>query len=658
MWSGGIMDARFGDIGYQTFHYEGLAFAPPIILNGKLYYNVQSLPKEGWYCVDLYTGKDVYFYNTTGPVTGVSQSSSGSIPQQSLAFGQILNYKSPNQEGGFPYLWSTSAATPNTWMMYDAFSGNYMCSIANVSSSGTAVYGKDGSILRYNIVGTGANKRLAVWNSTQAIWWRGTQQQYQAGDYSAFLANDYWMWRPGLNEIYDGNHAFSLNASIPDVQGSIYAVREDQYIIGGTQGKNDPSGVVQGNLWALNLKPDINGAVIPTLLWNITFTPPYSDIASSTVSSTRGLMAIGAGAYGVPVDPEDGVFIFAQGLTRQLWGYSLETGQQIWGPTEPVSDLDFYGMMYNIYEGKIIELSYGGVLNCYDVKTGEFLWNYTCTQVGFESPYGNYPSAISCVADGKIYIGCGEHSPSQPLWRGPNLRCINASNGAELWKIMDYGINMAAGGNGGSNAIIGDGFLIALNAYDNQLYCIGQGPSKTTVTAPSVGVTTATPITISGTVTDICAGTTQNAVAANFPNGVPCMSDESQEEWMEYIYEQQAKPTNATGVLVTINVIDSNGNYRQVGTTTSDDSGTFGFTWTPDISGDFTVIASFAGSGSYYPSSAETHFTADNPAPTASPYPETVLPPTEMYIIGTGIAIIVAVAIVGAVLALMIRKRP
>jgi len=24
MWTGGIMDARFGDIGYQTYHYEGL----------------------------------------------------------------------------------------------------------------------------------------------------------------------------------------------------------------------------------------------------------------------------------------------------------------------------------------------------------------------------------------------------------------------------------------------------------------------------------------------------------------------------------------------------------------------------------------------------------------------------------------------------------
>ena len=53
---------------------------------------------------------------------------------------------------------------------------------------------------------------------------------------------------------------------------------------------------------------------------------------------------------------------------------------------------------------------------------------------------------------------------------------------------------------------------------------------------------------------------------------------------MEAVYMQQPMPTNATGVPVTFSVVDSNGNYRQIGTTTSDASGTFAFTfWTPDI---------------------------------------------------------------------------
>ena len=253
MWAGGIMDARFGNIGYETSHYEGLDFTPPIILNGKIYYNVMSLPRMGWYCLDLYTGKTEYFFNSTGPATGQSQSSSGSIPQQRLAFGQILNFECPNQHGGFPYLWSTTAATANTWMMYDAYSGNYICSIANVSATGTNVYGKDGSILYYSISGTGANQYLRVWNTTQAIWWRGTQAQWDSGpDPSVFSGNNYWLWRPGLNVTYDGNHGFSLNVSLaanPLTVTTIRAVREDRYIIGGSAGSNNEQGITPGYLW-------------------------------------------------------------------------------------------------------------------------------------------------------------------------------------------------------------------------------------------------------------------------------------------------------------------------------------------------------------------------------------------------------------------------
>ena len=153
--------------------------------------------------------------------------------------------------------------------------------------------------------------------------------------------------------------------------------------------------------------------------------------------------------------------------------------------------------------------------------------------------------------------------------------------------------------------VIAYGIMTMINAYDNQIYAYGMGPSKTTVTAPNVGVTTATPITITGTVTDISAGSQQQAVAANFPNGLPCVSDASMSQFMESVYMQQPMPTNMTGVPVTLSVIDSNGNYRQIGTTTTDRQRNFSFTWTPDIPGTYTVTATFAGSEAYYGSSAE-----------------------------------------------------
>jgi hypothetical protein len=127
---------------------------------------------------------------------------------------------------------------------------------------------------------------------------------------------------------------------------------------------------------------------------------------------------------------------------------------------------------------------------------------------------------------------------------------------------------------------------------------------------------------------------------------------------MEYVYMQKPKPTDATGVQISIDVVDANGNHRNIGITTSDSSGAFSFQWTPDITGKYTVIATFAGSQSYYPSSSETSFAVDPTAPTTTPQPQLTLPPTEMYVIGTGIAIIAAIAVVGALILIAIRKRP
>src|SRR5450756_365960 len=120
---------------------------------------------------------------------------------------------------------------------------------------------------------------------------------------------------------------------------------------------------------------------------------------------------------------------------------------------------------------------------------------------------------------------------------------------------------------------------------------------------------------------------------------------------MGYVYQQKPLPTNFAGVPVVINVIDSNGNYRPVGNTTSDSRGAFSLQWTPDIQGKYTAIASFAGTNGYWPSSAETSFAVD-PEP-ATPAP-TQAPPTsaaDTYLLPGIIAIIVAIAIVGIVLA-------
>jgi len=639
MWAGGIMDARFGNIGYQTGHYEGIDFKPPIILNGKIYYNVMSLPRYGWYCLDLYTGETEYFHNTTGPVTGVSAGSSGSIAGGKLSFGQILDFECPNQHGGFPYLWSVPGRgdPPGTpWKMYDAYTGNYICSIANVSSRGTNVYGEDGSILYYNI----ANGRLTCWNTTQAIWWK-----------ESWSSNEYWMWRPGLNVTYDGNNGFSLNVSIPDVSGSIYAVREDQFVIGGTTGKNNGTHIVEGNLWALSLEKGYEG----TLLWNRTFIPPEGP-PDITVGHY-------AGVGGFQVDPEDGVFLFSSKHTMQRWGYSLETGELLWGPTDPEPALNFYSMDYDffgtrsyIYKGMLLSTGYGGVLIAYNITTGKVLWTYTAENVGLESPYGNYPINIAAIADGKIYTISGEHSITQPPFRGPNLRCIDAATGTELWKILQFGADGGANLSG-ITVVMADGYVVGLNYYDNQIYCYGKGPSATTVTASPKVSAKGSSVVIEGTVTDQSAGTKQQEQAARFPNGVPAISDEDQEDWMEYVYMQQPIPGDAIGVEVSLDAVDPNGNFVHIDTATSDMSGFYSYMWEPEHEGKYTIIATFEGSKSYWPSYAETAVgVGPAPAPIQPIEPEV---PAEAPLITTEVAIIavVIVAVIGIVAYWALRKR-
>ena len=233
------------------------------------------------------------------------------------------------------------------------------------------------------------------------------------------------------------------------------------------------------------------------------------------------------------------------------------------------------------------------------------------------------------------------------MFRGAQQLGLNTTDGSLIWKILGFDVTNAAP--------IVDGQMIALNAYDNQLYSYGKGPSAMTVETQPFG----SAMVIRGTVTDISAGTQQQAQAANFPNGVPAVSDASQSAWMEYVYMQQPCPTNVTGVPVSISVLDSNGNTRQIGSTTSDGSGMFTFTWAPDIPGDYTLYASFAGSESYYPTAAETsfHFSEPvTPAPTATPV-SNVATTTDLmtYALVTAIAIIIAIVIVGV---LILRKKP
>jgi hypothetical protein len=163
------------------------------------------------------------------------------------------------------------------------------------------------------------------------------------------------------------------------------------------------------------------------------------------------------------------------------------------------------------------------------------------------------------------------------------------------------------------------------------------------------------PVVVKGMVTDISPGTEEYALTARFPNGVPAVSNANMSEWMLYVYKQFERSADAVGVEVVVSVLDPNNNCYEVGRATSDASGAYGVAFTPEVPGKYTVIASFAGSGAYYGSYAQTALDVkEEPAITPEPTP-TPAPRTDTYVLGIGTAILIAV-IIGFAL-LLLRKR-
>jgi hypothetical protein len=358
------------------------------------------------------------------------------------------------------------------------------------------------------------------------------------------------------------------------------------------------------------------------------------------------------------------VFVENYRETIQFVGYDLDTGAYKWGPTNPQEPLDYYGSQASgsistaFAYGNLYTAAYAGILHCYDTTNGKIRFTYgnggvpgNDTNSGFGVP-GPYPTFINAIGNGVVYLVTSEHTIETPLYKGALTRAVNATTGEELWTLNSY-----IGEFFTSSFAIADGFATWFNGLDNRIYSVGRGPSATTVMAGPKSSVFGNSVVIEGTVTDIAAGTKQTEQAGRFPNGVAAVSDENMMEWMGYVYQQKPFPSNCTGVPVSIDVLDSNGNYRNIGTAMSDASGFYSFEWMPDIPGKFNVIATFKGTKGYWPSFSETSFVVD-PAPQATP-PPTPEPAgmTDTYVTGFGIGIIIAIVAVGIVIIIFLRRK-
>jgi len=580
-----------------------------------------------WVCVDLKTGEEIWRKQTMSAAP---------------SFGYYLDYHDMNQHGIINpgYLFSNNFGTA----IHPRYGTTPTTLNITAVPSGTIVIGPRGEQLRYMFVREGTNWRLFEWNSSRVFAYQtsGTfnaslasriqvpstapnQPFLPTWDFNVSVSTTFPSnWNPTIRQVVRGEYLLGSNGSLPTAGTSSLSITNAE----------------QGTLFAISLKPGQEGQIMWMKNYDMTF-----------IDNTGALI------QRIFVRAGEGVFVMQEMPTLTWVAFDVNTGNELWR-SDPQADINPFGYyswvslmnVYgtSIYDGKLITTGYTGHVFCYDLYNGTLIWKQAAP-TGAEI-FEYYTLFHGVTADGKIFIGTHEHSADTPLLKGAKIRVFDYDTGEEVWSMLGWA-------HPGTFAL-GDGVLTYWNNYDHQLYAIGKGPTSMTVSAPGVGLASGSSVVISGSVFDVSAGTKQFAQDSRFPTGVPAVSDASMSAWMEYVYMQKPRPADATGVEVTIDVIDANGNYRNIGTATSDANGFYSFMWTPDIPGKFTVVASFAGSESYYGTRASTAFGVDE-APEATPEP-TQAPASlaDQYLLPATGGIIAAIAVVGiAIIALMLRKK-
>ena len=625
--------------------YEG-KFASRLAVAGRLYYDKYASPDpfHEIVCVDLHTGEELWSRVLLNNLT--------------VSFAQLMYWDTYDYHGVYDYIWATGnsgtraifdlpSAAGNPYCAFDPITGDFVYALYGMPS-GTRVTGPKGEILIYNVnVGAGY---MTLWNSSNIPALKASPTQYPSMGWGQWRAMGKVVNATGAcittPETPFGISGYQWNVTIGSttgrsLPGSSTTIFYGNRVIGGTI---DQQAV---RLWGISLLPGHEGAILFNNTWNA---PSYWAEGNLTVS--------GFASGWVAWSEEDMVGVMWIRESREHFGFSLETGDNLWGPTPPQYYLDSVedspADVRNIAYGNLYSASVSGIVYCYNVTTGERQWIYEA-----KDPYHEYLFANNwwlkplMLADGKIYVSTCEHSPIDPRPRGGPFVCLNGTTGEVIFRADGLFRTTRWGG----RAVIADSIIAGMDTYSQTIFAFGKGPSATTVSAGPEVSTEGSSVVVKGMVTDVSPGTTSAALMMRFPNGVPAVADANQSEWMMHVYKQNALPADVVGVEVVVSVIDPNNNCYEVARTTSDASGYFSTEFMPEVPGKYTVIAAFEGSQSYYGSLAETALLVEA-APAATPGPTpTPAPMTDTYVLGLGAAAIVAIVIIGLIIILMLRKR-
>jgi outer membrane protein assembly factor BamB len=482
-----------------------------------------------------------------------------------------------------------------TWQFYDPMTGALVQTLTNFPSGLGTPWWDDGNPLAYFL----SSNRLMCWNFSK-------------------VTNS--NWATGL--VYNVSMA-QTGAWLQAGRTYTLAVYPDANVIVTGQGNGGAS------ILGYNMS---NGA----FLWQ----------TNQTYSNVQQMPSFGYG-------PPGGPYVQFDGVTSSYIGYDVKTGAQIWTApvgTYPWGDIPAY---YAICIGDVrYSFRYDGYLYAFSLTNGSLIWKSQSVGTTGETVEGTWTSGGSSyagnsepgvAADGKLYWSTQTNYRGEPMTRFNKLFCINATTGEFIWNVSGAIATTA----------VADGYLLGNNGDDGKLYCFGKGQTSTTVQTPLANQMFGDQVLITGKVLD----------QSPFCPGTPAVSDVDMTNQMNYYMQNNASlvnnPPAPHGVSVILTAIDSNGNTQNIGQTTTDSAGQYSIAWTPPIQGVYTVIATFAGSGAYWSSSAETAVNVVQ-GPTNTPVPtQATQSMADLYFVPAIAGILVAIIAVGAILAiLMLRKRP
>ena len=350
---------------------------------------------------------------------------------------------------------------------------------------------------------------MTLWNSSRVV-------TENAGGGSAPGS-----WRPH-GSVYDAMDGIEWNVSIASGLpngggGGVRAVFFEDRIILSSDNRWSQEPVNYLHLAAINVKPGFEGQTIFNTTWVPTNPPTQAVVRIASV--------------------EDGVIILGIKESMSIVGLSIDTGAQIWGPTDSMNYLEAYSILNDrrsinhIADGRYHVGGVSGVVYTYNAKTGALLWETPIVDPLSEILWSNnWVLYGTFVSDGKLFVHHCEHSVVDPKPRGAPFTCLDAETGEIIWQINIRGHHW------GGYPIIGDSTIAIYDTYDQRIYALGKGPCSTTVTAPDVGIPLGSSLTLKGKVMDISPGTNDMATTMRFPNGVPAVSDAIMSEWMIYVY--------------------------------------------------------------------------------------------------------------------------